>query len=165
MDSKNILRFVVSIAVCELAGIIGSIFTIPNIPTWYAGLIKPVFAPPNWVFGPAWTLLYFLMGVALYLLWVKGFAKPKAAPIKANAKKAVAPFAIQLALNVLWSYLFFGLKSPLYGLIGIIFMWVAIALTIKAIYPVSKKAALLLVPYIAWVSFAAILNAAVLLLN
>lgn len=164
-NSKKVLRFVISIAICELAGVIGSVFTISNIPVWYATLAKPFFAPPNWLFGPAWTLLYFLMGAALFLIWEKGFVKPIADPVKKQAKKAVGAFSVQLALNVIWSFLFFGLRNPLYGLIEIIVMWIAIAYTIKTFYPVSKKAAWLLVPYILWVSFATALNAAVWMLN
>ena len=165
MDSKKVLRFVISIAICEVAGIIGSIFTIANIPTWYATLSKPFFAPPNWLFGPVWTTLYFLMGVALYLIWQKGFAKPKAAPIKKFAKVAVWVFGIQLALNIIWSYIFFGLKNPFLGLIEVVVMWFSIIATIFAFWKVSKKAALLLVPYITWVTIATALNAAIVVLN
>jgi len=165
MDSKKVLRFIISIAICEFAGIFGSIFTIANIPTWYAGLAKPFFAPPNWVFGPVWTTLYFLMGVALYLIWQKGFVKPKSLQVKKRAKLAIYVFSIQLALNVIWSYLFFGLRNPFLGLIEVILMWFSILATIILFWRVSKKAAIMLIPYIAWVTIATALNAGVWILN
>jgi len=146
----RILKLIVSIAVCELAGAVGSVFTISAIPTWYATLSKPSFNPPNWVFGPAWTILYLLMGVSLYLIWEKGFTK--------ESKVAVSIFGVQLALNALWSVVFFGLRSPAYALIVIIALWLAIAVTIIKFYKISRNAAFVLIPYLAWVSFAAILN-------
>ncbi|HLD58372.1 MAG TPA: TspO/MBR family protein [archaeon] len=154
----NPLKLIVSILLCEAAGIIGSVFTIPAISGWYAGLQKPFFVPPNWVFAPAWTILFLLMGLSLYLVWEKGFKEKK-------AKIAIVFFIIQLALNVLWSALFFGLKSPFLAFVGIIFLWVYIAITIFEFRRISKKAALLLLPYIAWVSFAALLNYFVWILN
>jgi len=165
MNLKQFGKLLLTILICEFAGIIGSIFTIENIPTWYAGLAKPFFAPPNWVFGPVWITLYFLMGVALYLVWEHGFSKPKAAPVKKKTKKAIFIFAIQLALNTLWSYLFFGQKNPLAGLIGVILMWIAIAFTIRAFYKIDRRAGIVLLPYILWVSIALTLNLAVWLLN
>lgn len=165
MEVKKAFRLIASIIICQFAGIIGSVFTIQAIPTWYAGLAKPFFAPPNWVFGPVWITLYFLMGLSLYFAWENGLVKPKAAPIKKKAKLAITLFGIQLALNALWSYLFFGLRNPLLGLIEVIILWLSIAATIIAIYPVSKKSAILLIPYIAWVSIATTLNASLYLLN
>ncbi|MCX6772964.1 MAG: tryptophan-rich sensory protein, partial [Candidatus Micrarchaeota archaeon] len=103
-----------------LAGAIGSLFTFEAIPTWYATLNKPSFAPPNWLFGPVWTTLYILMGVSAYLICQKGAKNEK-------VKFALSIFCIQLALNALWSILFFGLRSPLYGLVGIVFLWLSIA--------------------------------------
>jgi tryptophan-rich sensory protein len=151
-------KLAVSLVLCFLAGAIGSVFTYPSIPTWYASLNKPFFTPPSWLFGPAWTTLYILMGLSLYLVWQKG-TKGK------EAKQALYLFAAQLALNALWSFLFFGLQSPLYGFIGIIPLWLFILLTIWKFWNIDRNAALLLVPYIAWVSFAATLNFAVWLLN
>jgi tryptophan-rich sensory protein len=155
---KLILKLVACIAICEGAGLIGAIFTTPAISTWYATLKKPSFQPPNWLFAPAWTLLFLLMGIALYLIWNKGL------PF-AQVRTAVIFFAIQLALNILWSVLFFGAKLPLAGLIEIALLWVAILLTILRFWPLSRPAGILLLPYILWVSFATALNAAIVLLN
>lgn len=155
---KNFTKLVVSILGCELVGILGSVFTISAIPVWYVTLNKPSFAPPSWIFGPAWTLLYFLMGVSFYLIWEQGWKKKK-------VKTARNYFFAQLALNFVWSPIFFGLKSPLFALIVIIAMWAMIVMTIKRFYPLSKWAAYLLVPYILWVSFATILNASIVILN
>ncbi len=149
--SENIKKLIVSIIICQLAGIIGGLFTSQTIPTWYQTIKKPAFTPPNWIFGPVWTLLYLLMGIALYLVW------KSAAPGKAKAL-AVFFFFAQLALNVLWSFLFFFLKNPLAGFIDIIVLWISILVTILLFYPLSKVGALLLVPYILWVTFASVLN-------
>lgn len=155
---KNIFKLIISIVTCELVGILGSVFTVSSIPTWYAALSKPPFSPPNWIFGPVWTLLYFLMGIAFYLIWKQGLNNKK-------VKFAAKLFLVQLALNFVWSPAFFGLQSPLLGLIIIIFMWIAIVFTMKKFYPLSKPAFYLMVPYILWVSFATVLNAAILVLN
>ncbi len=140
------------------AGAIGSIFTLNSIPTWYATLSKPSFAPPNWLFGPVWTTLYILMGISAYLIWEKGMKKKL-------VRNALLLFALQLILNALWSILFFGLRSPLYGLVCIALLWLSIALTIKLFYSIDKRAAYLLIPYILWVSFASILNYSIWMLN
>lgn len=152
----NKLKFVISIIICQLAGIIGSIFTSSSVTTWYPTLTKPDFSPPSWIFAPVWITLYFLMGISLYLIWIN---KVK------DSVKAFILFGIQLILNVIWSFLFFGLKSPLYGLIDIIVLLVAITLTILFSYKISVLAAILLIPYLIWVSFATILNYNILLLN
>jgi len=153
MDLKKLIA---AILACELLGALGSFFTMPAIPTWYASLIKPVFNPPNWIFGPVWTTLFLLMGVSLYLVWVK---KNK------HKKTALIFFAVQFALNILWSALFFGLKSPLAGFIEILALWATILLMILTLRKVSKPAAYLQIPYLVWVSFAAILNLSILVLN
>jgi tryptophan-rich sensory protein len=155
-----LLAFIIA---CQLAGIAGSVFTTPAIGSWYVTLEKPWFTPPNWLFAPVWTTLYTLMGIALYLVYRKGFVKGKFNFSK--IRLPVSIFAVQLALNVLWSMLFFGLRSPLYGLIGIIPLWIAIAATIVSFYRVSKPAGLILIPYIAWVSIATALNYYVWILN
>lgn len=155
---KSKLMLILAILVCELAGVIGSFFTIPSIGSWYSKLIKPSFSPPNWLFGPVWTILYLLMGVSAYLVWEKGIKKK-------NVKNSLAVFGVQLALNILWSIFFFGLHSPLYGLITIALLWVAIAVTLLKFYKISKTAGLLLVPYILWVSFAMVLNFYLWMLN
>jgi translocator protein len=155
---KDLPKLAISIIGCELVGILGTPFTISAIPTWYATLNKPIFAPPNWIFGPVWTLLYFLMGVSFYLIWKQGW-KTK------QTKEARLYFLGQLGLNFIWSPIFFGLRSPLLGLLVIIAMWVLIALTMKKFYPLSKLAFYLLIPYLLWVSFATVLNAAIVILN
>ena len=151
MTKKSLIRLIISILICQLAGFLGSLFTTPSIPTWYASLEKPSFNPPNWLFSPVWITLFVLMGISLYLLLEKSFREQK-------VKKALIFFAIQLVLNVFWSILFFGLKSPLFAFFEIIILWVAISLTIIQSFKISKIASFLLLPYILWVSFAAILN-------
>jgi tryptophan-rich sensory protein len=155
---KEILKLVVSIIICESAGFIGSIFTTPAIPGWYAALVKPSFTLPNWVFAPVWTGLYLLMGISAFLVWRKGLDNRL-------VNSALRLFIIQLILNTFWSILFFGLRSPLLGFLEIIFLWVAILLTILRFFRVSKLAGILLLPYILWVSFAAILNFSLWRLN
>jgi len=155
---RGIGKIIFAIVICQLAGAIGSVFTFSSIPTWYASLQKPAFSPPNWLFGPAWLTLYTLMGVSLYLVWQKGLKNKK-------VKHAVTVFAIQLVLNALWSIIFFGLRLPFIAFIEILLLWVAIAYTILSFYRISRNAAYLLVPYILWVSFAAILNYSIWILN
>jgi len=154
----RVIQFFVAIAACLLAGLIGSIFTTPAIPTWYAALAKPALTPPAWVFAPVWTVLFILMGIALYIVWSKGWGQKK-------VQVAMVIFAVQLALNVLWSYLFFGLQAPFFALLEIGLLWVAILMTICAFYRVSIPAAALLVPYLLWVTFAAYLNYGIYALN
>ena len=158
MKTADIAKLVFSILLCQAAGIIGSVFTIESIPNWYAFLQKPWFTPPSWLFGPAWIALYMLMGIALFILWKKGIKTE-------NSKASLSLFAIQLALNTAWPIIFFGLRMPALALVEIIFLWVAIASTIFLFWQPSKKAAILLVPCLCWVSFAALLNYAVWVLN
>lgn len=158
MKRNEIVKLISAILMSQFAGLIGSAFTLPSIAGWYTGLKKPDFTPPSWLFGPAWVLLYLLMGVSLYLVWHKGLKKK-------GVRMSMEMFGVQLALNALWSLLFFGLHSPLYGLIGIIVLWVAILATMAESYKVSRTAGILLVPYILWVTFAMILNFYVLVLN
>ena len=151
-------KLVASVVICQLAGVIGSIFTVSSIPTWYTSLEKPWFTPPNFVFGPVWITLYTLMGISLYLIWQKG-------PGKDDVRSALLAFFGQLAVNSVWSIVFFGLQSPFYALILIVFLWFLILLTIYKFYKLDKKAGLILVPYIAWVTIAALLNYYVWVLN
>lgn len=157
-------KLIASIIICQLAGVIGSFFTISSIPTWYATLSKPFFSPPNWLFGPVWIALYTLMGISLYLVWIRDHNSKKSDKSTLTST-AITWFVIQLVLNSIWSILFFGLRSPTLAFIEIVLLWVAIILTIKAFCKVSKTASLLLVPYLTWVSFAAMLNLAIVLLN
>lgn len=158
MKSRDIIKLIVSIVACQGAGIIGSLFTTTAIPTWYAGLQKPFFTPPNWVFAPAWTTLYMLMAVAAFLIWRKGLDQK-------GVRFALIIFLIQLVLNTLWSIVFFGLESPFYGIMVIIALWIAIFLTMIKFFKLSTIAGVLLTPYIGWVSFAAVLNVAIWMLN
>jgi benzodiazapine receptor len=150
-------EMVLSLIICFAAAAIGSAFTAPAIPVWYAGLAKPVFNPPNWLFGPVWTLLYFLMAVSLYLVRIT--------PVKNNPHRAEILFYTQLFLNVLWSVIFFGLKNLLAAYLEIILLLIALLLTWQKFREISKTAANLLLPYIAWVTFAALLNLSVVFLN
>lgn len=155
---KDFLKLIICIAGCELVGVLGAFFTTSAITDWYAYLNKPFFSPPNWIFGPVWTILYFLMGVSLYLVLQNGIGK------KSN-NTAIKFFMTQLGLNFIWSPVFFGLRAPFLGLVTILVMWVLIVLTIRKFYKISKTASYLLIPYLIWVSFATILNAAIFLLN
>lgn len=151
-------KLVFSIVITQAAGIIGSIFTYPAVQTWFVELSKPAYNPPNWVFGPVWTTLYFLMGISLYLVWVRGIHKK---PVKI----ALIVFAAQLLLNSLWSILFFGLQSPLLALVDITLLWVMIVAMIITFAKVSPNAAKLQIPYFLWVTFATYLNYALWVLN
>jgi benzodiazapine receptor len=155
---KYIFKLIVSIIACQFAGVIGSAFTTPAIPTWYAALVKPPFTPPSWLFAPAWITLYVLMGISASLVWRVGLDQKR-------VRTALILFLVQLVLNALWSVAFFGLQSPLGGIIVIVLLWVAILLTILKFFRISTAAGALLVPYIAWVTFAATLNAYIYVLN
>jgi len=150
------MKLIASLVIPFVAGAIGNLATLPNIPTWYADLEKPLFNPPNFVFGPVWSVLYLLMGISLYLVWTTK-AKGKAA--------AYIAFTAQLVLNTAWSLLFFGLHSPELGILVILLLIGAIVTTIINFYRFSKPAAYLLVPYLLWVSFATYLTVGVALLN
>ena len=158
MDLNSVIKLVISILACFAAGAIGSLFTSKAIPTWYRGLKKPPYTPPNWAFGPVWTTLYFLMGISVFLIWQKGLSTN-------NTLLAFTLFWIQLALNALWSIIFFGMKSKGGGVITIIVLWFLILATMITSFRVSGWAGALLIPYIAWVSIASYLNIGVWLLN
>lgn len=153
MKSKiNFTNLGISIAIPLVIGFIGSIATASSVKTWYVTtLVKPTFNPPSWVFGPVWTFLFVLMGISLYI------ARSK----KINLKW----YWIQLFLNLAWSLLFFGLKLPLIAFIEIVILWIAILMNIKSFWPKSKAAAILLFPYLFWVSFASFLNFTIARLN
>ena len=152
----NYLKLIISLALPQLAGGLGAFFTITSIESWYATLNKPSWNPPNWLFGPAWTVLYILMGVACYLIWKSDH------PLK---KPLLKLYGVQLILNSLWSPAFFGMESPLMGLLVIIPLWIAILLCIIQFRRVSPVASGLMVPYLLWVTFATSLNTAILILN
>lgn len=158
MTTRNFFRFIFSLALPMMAGVIGSVFTAASVSSWYVTLIKPELAPPNWVFGPVWTLLYILMGIALFLVWKKGTNTP-------GVKAAVAVFLVQITLNALWSYFFFGLRDLRLAFIELVLLWLFILTNIVVFARVSRTAAWLLVPYIGWVTFAGYLNFALLVAN
>ncbi len=154
----QILQLIVSIIVCQLAGLIGALFTAPAIPAWYATLRKPSLTPPGSVFGPVWGSLYLLMGIAAFLVWRQGLREPR-------VRTALALFGVQLLLNAAWSPVFFGLRSPLAGLAVIVPLWFAVLATIIAFFRVSRAAGALMLPYILWGSFAMVLNYLIFLMN
>ena len=154
-------KFASSVILCFLVAFAGSSVTMPSVLTWYVQLNKPFFSPPNWIFGPVWTILYLLMGISLYLVWNKSLKNK----IKEFQGIAIRVFIYQLILNFLWSLVFFGLHNPFLALITIFALWLSIFTLIKYSYKVSKMSAYLLIPYIVWVSFASILNLFIVILN
>lgn len=155
---RKLTGLVVSILVAQLPGLLGWWATATSVQTWYPTLAKPWFTPPNWVFGPAWTTLYTLMGIAAYLIWQRGWER-------GVVRAALFVYGAQLLLNALWSPVFFGLRAPGPGLIVIVLLWGAIVVTIVWFARVSRAAAWLLAPYLAWVTYATALNAAIWWLN
>jgi len=155
---REIPKLILSILVVFVAGSIGTLSTISELTTWYAALTKPDWTPPNWAFGPIWSTLYVLMGIALFLVWRKGLERK-------DVKFAIIIFVVQLVLNVLWSVVFFGMHSIFSGFILILILWIAIFANIIAFYVISKPAGLILIPYLIWVSIASYLNYSVYLLN
>jgi tryptophan-rich sensory protein len=152
--TRHIIGLVLCLVICFAAAGIGSLYTIPSISTWYVLLPKPAWTPPNWVFGPVWTVLYLLMAIAAWLVWrQRGSVRAAAAPL--------ALFTIQLILNVGWSIVFFGQHLPGIGLLVIIFLWLAILATLIACWRVAPLAGWLLLPYLLWVSYASALNYAI----
>ncbi|MFA5112799.1 MAG: TspO/MBR family protein [Candidatus Margulisiibacteriota bacterium] len=155
---KKYISLVIALVICFGAAALGSLATAPQIATWYAGINKPFFNPPNWIFGPVWTILYAMMAVAAWLVWEKGQNKKE-------VRSALLAFLAQLAVNVLWSFLFFVWHSLWGAYLGIIVLWLLILLTIIRFFKLDRTAGWLLVPYILWVSFASFLNLAVAILN
>ena len=158
MDWNGVLKLVVSIVASFAAGGIGSLFTFKAIPTWYPSLKKPPYTPPNWAFGPVWTILYILMGISVFLVWQKGLDS-------SGVILAFVLFWIQLVINALWSVVFFGMKSKGGGVVTIVILWLLILATIVTFFRVSNWAGALFVPYIVWVSIASYLNIGVWVLN
>ena len=156
---KQILKFLVALVVCFGASGLGALFMAgDSVNTWYAQLQKPSFTPPDWIFGPAWTILYLLMAISVFLVWNKGLDYPK-------VKQSLGLFLIQLALNAIWTPLFFGFHLILPALIDIIILWFAILATILAFKRISLHASILLIPYLIWVGYATILNGSMWYLN
>lgn len=149
---------VVFVVVCQLVGILGALTTETGSSAWYQALAKPSFQPPGWVFGAVWTLLYAMMGVAAWRVWRVRASQPL-------AKTALMLFGVQLALNAAWSPVFFGAHAITLALVILIALWAALAATVWAFRRVDRTAALLLLPYLAWTTFAAVLNASIVALN
>jgi tryptophan-rich sensory protein len=152
------IRLIVAILLPVLVGAISGFFTASSVKTWYVTLNKPSFNPPSYVFAPVWTTLYILMGIAFYLVWVS-------VTDKAQQRKAMAVYFIQLFLNFCWSFIFFYKQRPDLAFIEIVFLWISIVATLVLFYRISKPAGWLLVPYLFWVSFASALNYAIWQLN
>lgn len=152
----KIVQFLAAQLIAFTGSIIGNIFTLNSVNTWYQGIDKPSFNPPDYVFGPVWSVLYFLIGVSIFIVWRSNYA---------DKKPVYLSFAAQLLLNISWSIAFFGLQSPVLGLIVISLLLVSIAYNIMQTWPVSRPAALLLAPYFAWVCFATLLNIGIVQLN
>lgn len=148
---------ITSVVVCQLAGIVPSLLTADDVATWYPTLDKPWFTPPSWVFGPVWTTLYLLMGVALYLVWARASGRRR--------RMALGLFAVQLALNAGWSLAFFGQRDVSFGLVVILALLAAVAATVVAFARVDRRTGALLVPYLLWVAFATALNYGIWRLN
>ncbi len=153
---SDVVKAAVSIVLCQAVGGLGGLVTYPAISTWYAVLNKPSFNPPNWIFGPMWTLLYLLMGVSLFLVWRKG---------PARHKTFLAVFGLQLCLNFLWSLIFFGWHLPGLAFADIVFLWALILWSTLLAGRISSLAGYLMIPYLVWVSFAGVLNYFLWILN
>jgi benzodiazapine receptor len=156
---NRITKILTVVVTCLVVGYFSGMVTRSAIITWYPTLVKPSFNPPNWIFAPVWSTLYIMIGIAAGLVWDR---------IESNTalvKKALVIFAIQLALNALWSYLFFGLHNPMLAGIEIVLLWLMILETYTQFYKINKIAGYLFLPYLAWVSFAMVLNASIWWLN
>jgi len=151
---QKFFKLIVALLIPQIIGGIGAIFTVSAIPSWYSTLNKPFLNPPNYIFGPVWTILYLMMGISFFLIWQKGFAK-----------KTGGFFMIQLFLNGIWSFLFFGLQSPLLALIDIILLIIFLALSIFYFFQNNRLASFLLIPYFLWITFASYLNLMIYILN
>lgn len=143
-----------AVLVCEAVGLLAGWATRTSVTTWYPTLVKPSFTPPGWVFAPVWTLLYAFMGIAAFLVWRRGLRR-------ARVRSALTAFGVQLLLNAGWSFAFFGAQSPALGLVVILFLWGTLAWTVDRFFRIQRAAGWLLVPYLAWVTYALVLNAGI----
>lgn len=159
MSPANGFLLLASIALPLLIGYVGSAFTMPQIPGWYADLLKPTLNPPSWVFGPVWTTLYVLMGIAAFRVFKKRAKAPKL------AKKALGLYAVHLFVNLSWSLVFFAGQDPESAIAVILLLWAMIITLVLWFSRIDKWAALMLVPYLAWVTFATYLNISIAVLN
>lgn len=162
MEQKPLSRtfkILVMIVTCVIVGYISGVVTQESVTTWYTTINKPSFNPPNWIFAPVWTTLFVMMGIAAGLVWDRIEIQ------KETVKKGLTFFAIQLALNALWSFIFFGLHNPMLALLEIIVLWLMIYETFVQFNKVNKIAGFLFIPYLLWVTFALVLNASIYWLN
>jgi len=155
---KHIKKISITVLICLVVGGVGAVATQSSVSTWYMTIEKPAFTPPNWLFGPVWTVLYILMGIAAGLVWIKGFYHKW-------VKVALYHFGFQLLFNGMWSVIFFGMQKPFLGLLAIIVLFILIILTIKWFTVVDRRASWLMVPYALWVLFATALNFEIWRLN
>lgn len=157
MSKKNIAKLIISIALPLVLGSVAGMFTSQSVPDWYAALNKPAFNPPGWIFGPVWTLLYLLMGISFFMVWKQEKGRLR--------NLAILIYSVQLLLNFAWSFIFFYFKLIGLALVEIVLLWCAIILMLVLFKKVKPIAAYINIPYLLWVSFAAILNAAYYILN
>ena len=158
MKAKNLNKLLLLVIICLLVGFAGSVFTGPAVSSWYVDIIKPSFNPPNWLFGPVWTLLYILMGIAWYLVWNKDLKNK-------TVRFVFWLFSMHLIFNFLWSVIFFGLRNFELAFIEIAALWIFILYLFFAFISIDKRAGWLMIPYLLWVSFASVLNYAIWQLN
>ncbi|MDF2156369.1 TspO/MBR family protein [Algoriphagus sp. CAU 1675] len=152
----NWLKLTISLILPQLVGGTGAYFTISSVGSWYQTIAKPSFNPPSWLFGPVWTTLYILMGIGCYLIWKSDHPQKKS---------LLTLYSVQLALNGIWSPAFFGMESPILGLVVILPLWILIFLSVKNFKKINPWASWLMIPYLAWVSFASVLNFSIWWLN
>ena len=155
---SNLVKLIICIVICQLAGVVGTIFRMDSIPTWYAALNKPLFAPPDWLFGPVWIMLYLMTGISLFIIWKEDLKNRE-------VKTAFLIFILQLIISVIWSFVFFGIQSITGGLILIIILWLMVILAIIRFKSISRTAVILLIPYLLWVSYITLLNFSIYKLN
>ncbi|GAB4396756.1 MAG: TspO/MBR family protein [Microscillaceae bacterium] len=156
--AKPLGKLVLSLGMCLLVGFLASYATQSSVDSWYPTLQKPAFNPPNWVFAPVWISLYVMMGLSFFFVWNRGGSQKR-------IQIALAWFLVQLVLNAAWSFVFFGWQSPFWGLLDISLLFVVLIITIILFFRVSRWGGLLLLPYLFWVGFAAILNYTIWILN
>lgn len=159
---KSAAQLIGFIAICLAVGGLGSWLTMPSLDPWYAGLVKPSFNPPNWVFGPVWTSLFLAMAYAFWRIW----QLPADTPVQYSSRNRVSwIFGVHLLLNIGWSAAFFFMQNPAFGLVVILLFGLSVATVMVLFFKLDKLAGLLFLPYLAWVLFAALLNLFIFLLN
>ena len=158
MTKSLLSKILISVAACLIIGFLSGLATTDSINEWYVNINKPSFNPPNWIFGPVWSILYTMMGIAAGVVWHQGIERPE-------VKAALYVFVSQIILNATWSIIFFGMKNPMFAFIEIIILLILIGICIFRFYKIKKIAAYLMIPYMLWVSFASVLNYCIMVLN